>query len=389
MTEQPEVLLYEDERMHYTDAQHLTITIVPRIAAFISLLSSLFMVVAALRQRSRIYHRLMFCLAVHVGLYSVWIIYGPAAVPVGTPYVWGAAGNTATCTTQGFFLQVTQQASYCYYCLMALYSFQAVRNNFNEEKYLWMEKWIHLAVHIWPFGSAFYLLAIESFNFSGHYACWINSSPVGCGNDTGIVCERGPQNNQLIAIIFAGLPYGFILLFPTVVMVALYCEVRRRQSSIRLQANVVAKQAGLYLLALYWSLIFGFVNNGIQRVEGTQNFAIALLAVINLNLNGFWMLLIYLYFRVSPSSRPNVQAACTTEVSTTSSPGEEVVATPTDKQEDNHAKKEELEPISFNIFDGTNAGGAFSQFIFDADSDDDEEDHKNILRWDHDVQKHI
>ena len=187
MTEQ----LKELDDDNFTDAQRFTLAIVPRIAACISLLSSVYMAVAAFRQRkSRIYHRLMFGLTIHMIQYSVWNIYGPAAVPVGTPNVWGAAGSTQTCTAQGFFLQVSQ-AGYFYYVLLAVYSFQAVRHNFNEEKYIWMEKWIHVAVHIWPFGTAFYLLSIEAFNFLGHYSCWIASIPFGCGNDTGNkICSR-------------------------------------------------------------------------------------------------------------------------------------------------------------------------------------------------------
>ena len=179
-------------------------------------------------------------------------------------------------------------------------------------------------------------------------------------------------------------------------MIAHYCEVRRRQSSIQLKANVVAKQAGLYLLVLYWGFLFAFVNNGIQRFTGTHNFAVALLAIVNLNLNGFWTLLVYLYFRLSPSSRSNVKTSVTTAVGSSSKslPAGEAAAgggaTVVDAQADHDSKKEEREPISsFNIFDGTNAGGAFSQFVFDADSDDEEEDQKETLRWDHDVQKFV
>ena len=386
-----EHLLQELDDDNFTDAQRITLATVPRIAACISLVSSGYMAVAAFRQRrSRIYHRLMFGLTIHMIQYSVWNIYGPAAVPVGTPNVWGAAGNTKTCTAQGFFLQIASQAGYFYYVLLAAYSFQAVRNNFNEEKYIWMEKWIHVAVHVWPIGTAFYLLSIEAFNSLGHYSCWISSIPFGCGNDTGIVCERGPQNLVTVSIIFAAVPYTFILVFPTIVMIALYFEVRKRQSSIQLKASMVAMQAGVYLLALYWAFVFAFINNILQKARGAHVFVTSLLSVVNMNLNGFWMLLIYLYFRVSPASSSEKKSTATSaggsSVQSLFTPGEL-----TSIEEEDNAIKEEphRNNLAFNIFDGTSAGGAFAQFVFDADSDDEQEDRKESVRWDHDVQKYI
>lgn len=169
-------------------------------------------------------------------------------------------------------------------------------------------------------------------------------------------------------------------------MFALYFEVRKRQSSIQLKASVVAMQASLYLLALYWAFLFAFVNNVLQKATGAHVFVTALLSVVNLNLNGFWMLLIYLYFRVSPASKSTTTAAVTGGSSVQFASGE---VSATGVREEGNVKAEQDRKLSFNIFDGTSAGGAFSQFVFDADSDDEQEDRKESVRWDHDVQKFI
>lgn len=67
-------------------------------------------------------------------------------------------------------------------------------------------------------------------------------------------------------------------------------------------------------------------------------------------------------------------------------PGDTAAAAATVIAKDDHAKEEQELTISFNIFDGTNAGGAFSGFVFDADSDDERADRRESVRWDHDVQ---
>mmetsp|Transcript_24339 Transcript_24339/g.24606 ORF Transcript_24339/g.24606 Transcript_24339/m.24606 type:complete len:158 (-) Transcript_24339:74-547(-) len=43
---------------------------------------------------------------------------------------------------------------------------------------------------------------------------------------------------------------------------------------------------------------------------------------------------------------------------------------------------------SFNIFDGTNSTGAFQDFIFDGDSDDEKEDNEQSKHWAN-IQDHI
>lgn len=43
---------------------------------------------------------------------------------------------------------------------------------------------------------------------------------------------------------------------------------------------------------------------------------------------------------------------------------------------------------SFNIFDGTNAGGVFAEFIYDGDSDDERGDNKQTDYWGS-IQNHI
>ena len=356
----------------FTETQLLAYNVATRCAASLSLCASIYMAVSAIRCRSRIYHRLILGLSTHLILYCCWHLYGSAAVPEGSPNSRGARGTTQTCTAQGFFLQL----SFCvplYYVCLSFYSFFAVRNNFDVVKYLWIEKWIHVGVHVFPVGSALYLLSIEAFNFSGNKsACWIDSIPYGCGDGTEVECTRGPQNITQVASIFAALPALFVLICPTCVMAALYCQVRRRQDRIRLQSMEVAKQASLYLCALYWSYVFAIINNSFRWIADKNIFWLDIMGVVNLNLLGVYVLLIYLRFRKRSlnSGTPPAQSSLEGLTSIRSE-----VAT------DNAASE-------FNIFDGSNPTGEFAEFIFEGDAEDNEADMAESAKW-KTIQDHI
>jgi len=124
----------------------------------------------------------------------------------------------------------------CYSWVVIMYQGKYFVDN-PLEKYQWIEKIIHLVVHIYPIGSSIYLLYIKAFNSIGSQYCWIASTPWGCGDsdnnnnnysDVG-ECTRGPQNIKQILIYFYVLPLSFFLLFPTIMMSILCFVVWRKQ----------------------------------------------------------------------------------------------------------------------------------------------------------------
>ena len=385
-------------RFDFSERQFKVLTLAPRVAAVISLGCAVYMAKLAWQSRTRLYHRIIFCLSMHLILFSLLNMYGSSAMPSDTPDVWGARGTVQTCALQGFGLQVSIAIPHYYVCL-SIYSFMAVRHNFDVSKYLWVEKWIHIGVHVFPFGSAIYLLLVNGFNPS-LAVCWIESIPFGCGKGTEVPCERGPQNIFVVALICAFLPVALSLLIPTCVMGALYLETRRRQSAIHLEASSVAKQACLYLLALYWSYIFSLINGFIWWYMDKPKFVPTILASVTLNLLGVWILAIYLYFRVVPSrqrsSRQRSASASSQHLSVQhlqSPNATKTVRNTTPRQEGKTIEPtlilEEQSPSSsceqlrssFNIFDGTNATGDFAEFVYQGDSDDEKEEIRESMRW--------
>lgn len=296
----------------FTIEQQITLAIIQRVAGIISLTCSICIMKCAYTYRSRVYHRLMFGLAANLCIWCIVVaIYGTLAIPTQTPNVYGAYGNVTTCTIQGFVAQFGFVVPF-YYIALSLYSYQAVVSNFNLHKYMWIEKYIHVGVYIFPFCSSIYLLRINAFNYGGGTACWVASVPFGCGTDSNIgggednsddqrrepvPCTRGPQNIEDIIWNLTGIPSIIVLLFPTIVMLVLYIKVKRNQSQIEIDAKHVAYQGGMYVVAMYWTYLFSFIDGGLTLIGGKNYFTMTLLASTVETLIGVWVLLVYIKFR--------------------------------------------------------------------------------------------
>ena len=400
-------------------------------------------------------------MACHLFSDACWALYGQAAVPTGTPRTYGTAlGSVQTCTAQGFFNQIALTV-WMYYACLSLYSYVAVYNHFDVTKYRWVARYIHVGAHAYPVATALYVLSVEGFNYSGDVGCYVSSIPVGCGDDAGVVCERGPQNISVVSWIVSGIPVLFFLLFPTVIMIALYCHLRNtkpkrkrneepgtpsspssslsssaaavpHQSSPSegkvsesvphqptIAASTAARQGGIYLFVVYWSYIFAIVNQlirvyGVSSENNTAAFAISMLSNINLALQGFWIFLIYRWFTaansrkvrnrqiVTSSSKGSTSLSSHTttknnnnnksqkcwlkvkrltrstlnESSAFQHPSDEAGAAADDddnNNDDDDGVDKRITAASFNIFDGTNAGGSFAAFVHSDDGDDEEE----------------
>ena len=176
---------------------------------------------------------------------------GMAAIPIGEINAIGNVGNITTCSIQGFVIYVCSMTALFYYCSFSIYSFVGILNNFdftrNKNKIGWIEKYIHVLVHIYPIGSALYLLSKQSFNAHTYGFCFIGSAPMGCVyDDDDIPCERGPTTydelKQFYLLFWMG-PLVVQLIFPTTVMVLLYYMIKQRQDKIFMNAAIFRKQA--------------------------------------------------------------------------------------------------------------------------------------------------
>ena len=128
----------------------------PKPFALLSFLSSLWIIYRLIvrchcsAKRQTMYHRLILSAAICISILSFCLFWGTWAMPVGTTYAVGASGTANTCTAQGFLYDWAFIAFPFYYASFSVLALVSVKNNFKEEEYAWIEKWIHLLAYVPP-----------------------------------------------------------------------------------------------------------------------------------------------------------------------------------------------------------------------------------------------
>jgi hypothetical protein len=376
----------------------------------------------------------------HLFIGSIFLIYGEAAIP-GTSTT---NGTIATCTIQGFFLYTSFTTSMLYYCSYSFYSMVGVLNNFTKSKIIWIEKYIHIGVHIYPICSSIYLLTLKAFNNVGLGYCLTGSGPVECmvPNST-VPCTRGPSNTTeyLKMNLFWLIPFIIELIVPTLIMIILYfmvCKYQRRQQRqqrqqscsqdqppIHIKSNIIAKQSLIYLIPIYWTIV-PFIIQQVLLFTGDGSdpkalFLYVLFSNINFALFGLWSLFMYLFFSIDINRNKNkntntnptgggggggggdgsvlthrvsshifTSSEIVTAAAAAAAVAVAVAVASTSTAIEPSQQEEGIIPrrYSFNIFDGTNASGEFSCFIHDGDSEDEENDEEQSKHWDA-IQDHV
>jgi len=415
----------------------------PRVAGVITIISSTAMVIVAWERRKFLFHRLVLGMAIHQFTYGVTYVIGAMAIPREESRYVGNLGTWGTCTAQGFVYYLCLRTSLLYYGCFSIYSYAGVMCGFDKHKYQWCEKWIHgIAIGI-PVIMAIYYLPKQGYNPSYGF-CAQTSYPLGCAESEEVECERGPKEKGTLSIL---LPMSALVVVPTTIMAVLYYKVKMLESSeeVRkaciLESRTIAIQSFVYLSALYWTIIPYFIWVGLDdysEIDPDKLSPYALAARVNHSLFSLWTMLIYRHFSIdrckkrcgkpkaksaktitatrkgsvtehaSPVFDPNEKPESSTrrtdacdfifntgehsscnvaETSSTESP-----TIRTDKPEEDDrvpAESPQSKPrYSFNIFDGTNASVAYTEFIHGADSDDERMDQAETDRW-ASIQSHM
>jgi len=416
----------------------------PRITGTITVISSLCMIIMAWRRRKFLFHRLIFGMAIHQIIYGMAYIVGIAAIPGELSGYFGNFGTWGTCTVQGLLQYVCTRVAMIYYACFSIYSYVGVMCGFDRHQYLWCEKWIHAFAHAYPVIMGVYLLFTEGFN-PGHGFCQMASYPYSCELSEDVACERGADDYGEIQIIMLWLlPLIVFIVFPTAIMSVLYYKVRGFEMNEEsgkvcvIQSQTIAMQSGVYLSILYWTMFPFFISGGVRyysEIDPDKLFPYVLVAQINLSLFGLWSMLAYRHFSIDPYARSSGKLkAIKSDHLRTRNTGEDESSIPSakDKAESTNGRcdaaeyifntgersssslaensmesdaptaktdkrksggEEDPEPkgqrrYSFNIFDGTNASGAFAVFVHEGDSEDERMEKEETERW-ASIQNHI
>lgn len=194
----------------------------------------------------------------------------------------------------------------CYYCSLSLQALLRIRNNFNESKYKWIEKYIHIVTWSIPCALAIVFTVTENFN-PVSTRCWITSYPIGCGTGPDDVpCERG--NNVYRLGMIVGISLIFLeIVAPLSIILFMYCQIRKikykieesqgmqriRGSAQKETMRSIIQQMCLYLFSFWVTYLPGHITEFYRAGTGKAIYWLMVLANCQHAFQGFLFAVVY------------------------------------------------------------------------------------------------
>uniref|UniRef100_A0A7S1Z7N8 G-protein coupled receptors family 1 profile domain-containing protein n=1 Tax=Ditylum brightwellii TaxID=49249 RepID=A0A7S1Z7N8_9STRA len=293
------------------DTQQRAIAYAPKPLAALSFLSGCYVIHHILVQKpeklKRMYHRLVLVMNICVMIYAITDFIGTWAMPVGTPYRIGAAGNQATCTAQGFISSVFYLTVPYYYSSLSIYSCFAVLNSFKEEKYRHIEKWLHFGAICTSLPIVIFFAAREGINPSV-VVCRPQEYPFGCDKDPNVPCQRGGDDLSTVFFnIYGGIYISITLIIPPAALLFLYVSIKKANRDTNKNVGkkkVIDKfrkaalkdlsaQSGLYLLSFWSTQIVNYSHFVYDISTGKFSYDLAIAATSFSSIQGVVLMLVY------------------------------------------------------------------------------------------------
>ena len=235
--------------------------------------------------------------------FSIIWISRSFAVPEGTPGYLAATGTIQTCTASGFLFLLTAVAIPIYYSSLSLHAFVAIKNNFQEQQYRWIEKYIHLVAWLVPLAFATTFAATDNLNPSTA-GCYVSRAPLGC--DTDVSCERGKDIGKTELVFSVILLFIYLIFTPTMV-IAIYIWIwkvekrtegargmeRLRQSARKHLMKNVATQLSVYLLSFLITWLPILVAVFYRLIHGKSLYNLLIFGNCMHSLSGFIFATVY------------------------------------------------------------------------------------------------
>jgi hypothetical protein len=191
------------------------------------------------------YHRMLLSISILDILHSFWAALSTLPVPATTGAVF-AHGTVATCTAQGFFVQLSN-STLVYMASLTTYFMLKICHNVSDadmrKKY---EYWLHVVPLVLAFGTSFAGVALKIFNPIAlpEMGCWVSPYPRGCHIRGG--CTRGFKVGEYVDLYAWMFSYVWIFASAAVVLVncsLIYAKIRGQEKknadyfAARLQRN--------------------------------------------------------------------------------------------------------------------------------------------------------
>mmetsp|Transcript_8141 Transcript_8141/g.14729 ORF Transcript_8141/g.14729 Transcript_8141/m.14729 type:complete len:336 (-) Transcript_8141:770-1777(-) len=237
---------------HLTLAQKKALAIIPHVTGPLSLIGSCSILYDILSDRKkklkRPYYRILLGISITDAIVSVWLGLSTWPIPRGTEGVYGAIGTTASCTAQGFFVQLSVFGP-IYNLNLSIYYLLLVKYQLTEEyiakRY---ERYMHAVALLFGLGSAILGLPLTLYN-NANLWCWIAAYPSTCednsGRDGDIPCERGKNAWLYRWVIYYG-PILLMIVVVTGIMIMLTRTVRvEEKRTIEMQTEIRSQMSSI------------------------------------------------------------------------------------------------------------------------------------------------
>lgn len=324
-----------------TREQEIALVVAPAITGALSLVGSsaiVLMMAIRRRQHQTVKYRFLLGICFYDIIQSTLFLVWSLPIPEGTPGVWGAMGNQATCNFQGFMLNITSGGVFYNAALAAYYWLSVCYSMSDEEISVKYEKITHLLCLLWPMMVALVGLGMDLYGVTA-IGCWMTPTPLGCHRDDEEECERG-HNAYVFAWALVGAPVILLGIFLTYSMYAIYRHVQTTtQAALRYdfelqtrrsqelaspdgdhpmpssgdsnftESRLVSKsaatlretgiQAFLFLLAFAAAHVFVFVCPNLEVAGGINPFWTLLLQNILYPCQGFFNVFVFLRPRIN------------------------------------------------------------------------------------------
>uniref|UniRef100_A0A7S2VYE8 G-protein coupled receptors family 2 profile 2 domain-containing protein n=1 Tax=Eucampia antarctica TaxID=49252 RepID=A0A7S2VYE8_9STRA len=367
--------------------QQKALAIAPKFGAFLSLASSTYTIVDICQcpdRKGKVYHRLVLVMLTVNIISSALQFVGTWALP-NESGMYLASGTKGTCTVQGTIYVFSILSKMIYFSMLPLFSYLAIRCDFDEIKLRRYEPWFHITALPWPIASAV-IGGIKGFmNPSGPW-CFVARNPPGCENNGN--CNHGKMQGYILMNL--GTVCTFFIL-ANVMIVAAFILVRKKQKQNmsligkkkvvegfrQNRATAVKRQAALYFGALYLTFGFSLISRIIQTIRKSIHFPTLIIGVILVSFDGCINVFVYDRTRLK-----NSKVSSKNEADSNHAPSTLVTEIRRNIRSSQNSIKEEglgnrkPKQKQFSIFDGSattrRPSSIWSEFILDDEDSDSE-----------------
>lgn len=269
------------------ETQIMVIAILPSVISPLSIIGSagIIYMLCIRGEKHRLYHRIMFCISVFDIITSSMSMLGPMPVPEATG-AFLAKGNTASCSAQGFFMQLTFTTGAYSACLMLAFLLMGRSEGKEETIPLHYEKFVHGTAVGFPIITGIFGVALGLFNPVPSLAlqrCYIAAYPPDCDITEDVKCTRG-ANARAFLLFFFFIPNLILLICLLACTFLIWWTVRQQdrkarhsQYNTRTTSRAVAVQSiiyGLFFFNTYAWLLIDPIVNLVTPHGGSSNFVV-------------------------------------------------------------------------------------------------------------------